>query len=29
VPPHVELLIAFTNSEDHELSTDDLTTRPS
>ena len=28
VPPHVELLIAFTNSEDHELDTDDLTTRP-
>jgi len=28
VPPHVELLIAFTNSEDHELHTDDLTTRP-
>jgi predicted RNA-binding Zn ribbon-like protein len=28
VPPHVELLIAFTNSEDHELNTDDLTTRP-
>jgi predicted RNA-binding Zn ribbon-like protein len=28
VPPHVELLIAFANSEDHELNTDDLTTRP-
>ena len=27
VPPHVELLIAFTNTEDHELNTDDLTTR--
>jgi predicted RNA-binding Zn ribbon-like protein len=27
VPPHVELLVAFTNSEDHELNTDDLTTR--
>jgi predicted RNA-binding Zn ribbon-like protein len=27
VPTHVELLIAFTNSEDHELNTDDLTTR--
>jgi predicted RNA-binding Zn ribbon-like protein len=27
VPPHVELLVAFTNSEDHELDTDDLTTR--
>jgi predicted RNA-binding Zn ribbon-like protein len=28
VPAHVELLIAFTNTEDHELHTDDLTTRP-
>lgn len=28
LPPHVELLVAFTNSEDHELDTDDLTTRP-
>jgi predicted RNA-binding Zn ribbon-like protein len=28
VPSHIELLIAFTNSEDHELNTDDLTTRP-
>ena len=28
VPPHVELLVAFTNTEDHELNTDDLTTRP-
>ena len=27
VPAHVELLIAFTNTEDHELNTDDLTTR--
>lgn len=27
VPPHVELLVSFTNSEDHELNTDDLTTR--
>lgn len=27
VPPHVELLTSFTNSEDHELNTDDLTTR--
>jgi predicted RNA-binding Zn ribbon-like protein len=26
-PPHVALLISFTNSEDHELHTDDLTTR--
>jgi predicted RNA-binding Zn ribbon-like protein len=26
-PPHVELLISFTNSQDHELNTDDLTTR--
>jgi hypothetical protein len=25
-PTHVELLVAFTNSEDHELNTDDLTT---
>ena len=29
VPPHVELLVAFTNTEDHELNTDDLTTAPS
>ena len=28
VPPHVDLLISFTNSIDHELNTDDLTTRP-
>jgi hypothetical protein len=28
VPSHVELLIAFANSEDHELNTDDLTSRP-
>ena len=27
-PSHVELLISFTNSIDHELDTDDLTTRP-
>jgi predicted RNA-binding Zn ribbon-like protein len=27
VAAHVELLISFTNSEDHELHTDDLTTR--
>jgi hypothetical protein len=26
LPPHVELLVAYTNSEDHELGTDDLTT---
>ena len=26
VPPHVDLLVAFTNSIDHELGTDDLTT---
>jgi predicted RNA-binding Zn ribbon-like protein len=26
-PPHVELLMSFTNSLDHELHTDDLTTR--
>jgi predicted RNA-binding Zn ribbon-like protein len=27
VPGHVDLLLAFTNSVDHELGTDDLTTR--
>ena len=26
LPPHVDLLVAFTNSVDHELGTDDLTT---
>ena len=26
-PTHVELLVAFANSADHELGTDDLTTR--
>ena len=28
MPPHLELLISFTNSKDQELDTDDLTTRP-